>query len=367
MRARLTQTGQPMPRDAFSPVPTGIVQRRYACGGMTGPSGECAECQRKRLSGQTTREDVQAPPVVHDVLRGPGRPLDPASRTGMEARFGHDFSQVRVYSGERAAESARTIGAEAYTVGRRVVLGANAPMTGSRDGQRLLAHELAHVVQQRGSIHASHPGTLRLGRSDGPEEREAADAGRSIDTNGVAGDSPTSRRANGTLQRQPASDERPPDPGQQVTVTVGEDGKLTLTASGPKTPAVGSPTIGIQRKPDGRYDLVVGGTEKTVAAGEIPPMLRGALGEAAKPGAVVSPEQRVPVCSQLRGPRGGFMTFSEYSASQVISQKRMALTPAFYDALVQNCRPKPVELDIAPATPPQEAVPPVSPEGTAVA
>ena len=66
----------------------------------------------------------------------------------MEPRFGHDFSGVRVHTGPEAGRSARSFGALAYTLGRNLVFrdGQYAPHTS--DGQRLLAHELAHVVQQ---------------------------------------------------------------------------------------------------------------------------------------------------------------------------------------------------------------------------
>jgi hypothetical protein len=83
-----------------------------------------------------------------------GRPLDAATRAYMEPRFGHDFSRVRVHDGDTAAQSARSIGARAYTLGDDIVFGAGhyAPDTG--EGRRLLAHELTHVVQQSGGASA---------------------------------------------------------------------------------------------------------------------------------------------------------------------------------------------------------------------
>ena len=90
----------------------------------------------------------EAPPIVHEVLRSPGQPLDPDARAFMEPRFDHDFGQVRVHSGEQAEQSARTQHARAYTVGRHIVFGAGESPADSTRGRRLLAHELAHVVQQ---------------------------------------------------------------------------------------------------------------------------------------------------------------------------------------------------------------------------
>jgi hypothetical protein len=93
---------------------------------------------------------LEAPPIVHEALRSPGQPLDVATCALMEPRFGHDFSRVRINVDAKAAESAQAIGARAYTVGRDIVFGAGqyAPRTSA--GQRLLAHELTHVVQQNG-------------------------------------------------------------------------------------------------------------------------------------------------------------------------------------------------------------------------
>ena len=89
----------------------------------------CAECEEKetlltKRAASTTRSPAAgAPPIVHDVLRSPGQPLDTATRAFMEPRFGHDFSGVRVHTDARAAESARSVDALAYTVGCNVVFG----------------------------------------------------------------------------------------------------------------------------------------------------------------------------------------------------------------------------------------------------
>jgi len=130
------------------------VRRTCACCGAPGLSGECDARRTKRPSmarrastGQAQLSEVS--PVVHDALCSPGQPLDAKTLSFMEPRFGYDFSKVRVHSDEKAAESARTLNTLAYTVGRDVVFGTRqyAPETGA--GQRLLAHELMHVVQQR--------------------------------------------------------------------------------------------------------------------------------------------------------------------------------------------------------------------------
>lgn len=106
----------------FTPLWGHVLQRKCACGGVPGLDGKCAECRQKRLSLQRRStnhaEPSTVPPIVHEVLRSPGQPLDPAARTLMEPRFGHDFSRVRVHADAAAHESARAVGALAYTVGK---------------------------------------------------------------------------------------------------------------------------------------------------------------------------------------------------------------------------------------------------------
>jgi outer membrane protein OmpA-like peptidoglycan-associated protein len=82
------------------------------------------------------------------TAKSQGAPLDKAVRTQMETRFGTEFAAVRIHSDAAAAESARSIGAAAYTVGRDIVFGQGRYSPQSDTGQQLLAHELAHVVQQ---------------------------------------------------------------------------------------------------------------------------------------------------------------------------------------------------------------------------
>lgn len=153
-----------------------MLQRQCACGTHT-PSGngECAACARKRVRREafTQGGEFDAPPIVQAVLQGAGRPLDAATRAALEPRFGHDFSTVRVHTGVHAAESARAVGALAYTVGRQIVFGAGQYRPGSRAGQRLLAHELTHTIQQ-GAFggHTLSP-KLAVGASDSAAEAEA--------------------------------------------------------------------------------------------------------------------------------------------------------------------------------------------------
>src|SRR6185295_12299730 len=155
----------------------------------------------------------EAPPVVHETLRSQGQPLDPEARTAMEASFQHDFSGVRVHSDGSAAASARAVGARAYTVGADVVFGAGQyePATGA--GRHLLAHELAHVVQQRGA--ALQP-RLEVGAVDTPEERSADAAAEAAVTGRVP--AVTARRGGTLLQRDKDTPKtaKPPTKGEKM-------------------------------------------------------------------------------------------------------------------------------------------------------
>ena len=82
------------------------------------------------------------------MLNSAGEPLDAGTRAAMEPRFGHDFGKVRVHNDSRATESARAVNARAFTVGHDIVMGAGQFYPRTPAGHRLLAHELAHVVQQ---------------------------------------------------------------------------------------------------------------------------------------------------------------------------------------------------------------------------
>jgi len=127
----------------------GAVRRKCDCEESGEPCASCAEEKGKlmrRAAGDAV--SAEAPPEVNDVLRSPGQPLDASTRAFFEPRFGRDLGQVRVNTGSSAAESARAVGAHAYTVGKNIVFGEGKWQPASDWGRRLLAHELAHVVQQ---------------------------------------------------------------------------------------------------------------------------------------------------------------------------------------------------------------------------
>jgi outer membrane protein OmpA-like peptidoglycan-associated protein len=85
-----------------------------------------------------------------DALRGGGERLPADMRAFFEPRFGYNFGRVRIHTGAKAAQSARAVQAQAYTIGHDIVFGAGSYAPGTQAGRKLLAHELTHTVQQRG-------------------------------------------------------------------------------------------------------------------------------------------------------------------------------------------------------------------------
>lgn len=218
-----------MTRTMLAPAPSATVQRgvatllqrKCACGASAGLSGECAECQEKKMPGMQPKlaisepgnpyeqeadrvaeqvmrmpESVsvsneitpaqrpwvqmrvsrknrtaysEAPPIVHEVLSSSGEPLGTATRAFFEPRFGQDFSRVRIHADDRAAASAQTLAARAYTVASDVVFGASQFAPSTDTGRQLLAHELTHVIQQQSaSSQRKKPEVMSGGSYNGP-------------------------------------------------------------------------------------------------------------------------------------------------------------------------------------------------------
>jgi uncharacterized protein DUF4157 len=187
-QAVLRMLNQPtLPRPTNLPTAGPALQRKCACGGS---GGECDSCKAKREEGTLQRKvagDVagsEAPAIVHDVLRSSGQPLGSATRAFFEPRLGQDFSRVRTHSDFRAAQSARSVNAVAYTVGQHIVFDAGNYEPQTMTGQTLIAHELAHVAQQAAGT--SSDVSLRVGRHDDPAEADADKVAASVMSGGRA-------------------------------------------------------------------------------------------------------------------------------------------------------------------------------------
>ena len=178
-----------------------LLQRKCACGGSSGLTANCSQCEKKKLVGQPLQTKLrinepgdeyeqeadrvaeqvmrmrdselnagysplhgmplvqrtvvdsqtgigEVPDSVQRVLSSSGQTLDADTRAFFEPRFGHDFGNVRIHSDAAAEQSAHEVSARAYTVGNDIVFGAGGPAPRTHEGQRLIAHELTHVVQQ---------------------------------------------------------------------------------------------------------------------------------------------------------------------------------------------------------------------------
>ncbi|MGH2370576.1 MAG: DUF4157 domain-containing protein, partial [Chloroflexota bacterium] len=147
----------PVPSFSFTPVRSALLQR--TCGGnAAGAAGACSEgrgarpgLQRRVAEGNTS---AVAPPAVHEAPPSPGRPLDPSTRAFFEPSFGHDFGRVRVHDDATSGRAAESVGAWAYTVGQDIYFAPGRWNPTGTAGKRLLAHELAHTIQQRGAATA---------------------------------------------------------------------------------------------------------------------------------------------------------------------------------------------------------------------
>jgi hypothetical protein len=139
-----------------------MLQRSCSCG------GKCGSCRDT------------APLSVQRVIDSPGHPIEPRTREHMESRFGHDFSSVRLHTDAAAGQSARDVSARAYTAGNHIAF---AP---GNFGQRLLAHELTHTIQQQNGG-AALAGSLAVGSAASPAEAEAERVADRVAAGGEAG------------------------------------------------------------------------------------------------------------------------------------------------------------------------------------
>jgi hypothetical protein len=153
-------------------------------------SGSHNILQRKAV-GVGPLSDI--PPIVNEVLRSPGQLLEAGTRSRLESHLGHDFSRVRIHTGEKASESADAVQALAYTVGRDIVFAGGQYAPSTPQGRRLLTHELVHVMQQ-GSAAFQPETPLRMSAAGGVLEQQAESAAAYPAQTGrfLAGSLPTS-------------------------------------------------------------------------------------------------------------------------------------------------------------------------------
>jgi Domain of unknown function (DUF4157) len=163
------------------------------------------------------------PPVVGEVLRSPGQALEPAARRHAEQRFGADFSDVRVHADDHAASAASALEARAFTTGNHVVFARDAYAPASREGRRLLGHELMHVLQQ-GRASPSPAGAL----TDAGEQHARSMEHAMLET------APRCGRRSAAVADRPASSgviQRQPDPLQKQAHALAAELQSTIAGA----------------------------------------------------------------------------------------------------------------------------------------
>jgi hypothetical protein len=161
-RARIPSPGDAFERQAdrmAGAVLAGTAAPRKARRAIAASTGWAADAHT-RFAHDGAATDAQGLRPLGDA----GQPLPAALRTPMEAAFGHDFGAVRVHRGDEAAQSAAALHARAYTSGSHIVLGAWPRPWSAQDTQALVAHELAHVVQQSRHLPAGAAATAWIQR-----------------------------------------------------------------------------------------------------------------------------------------------------------------------------------------------------------
>jgi len=168
------------------------------------PLGNAATQRLLRAAHLARKGDGVAGSTLDDAVagkiaakRGGGQALDAEARSDLGQALGHDFSDVRVHTDGEADSLNRAVEAEAFTTGTDIFFRGGAYNPGSADGRQLLAHELMHVVQQRG---APPSGEMRVSSPDDASERQASSVAEHLA-------SAASASAGGAVAREEAPEE----------------------------------------------------------------------------------------------------------------------------------------------------------------
>jgi hypothetical protein len=181
------------------------VQRKCGCSGSDHKCSACKEEEEKVQRKATgSMPAVAAPASVRSVLSNGGQPLDAVTRAYMEPRFGFDFSRVRIHSDAAAARSANDIHALAYTVNHSIAFSAGSYAPETSSGRRLLAHELAHVIQQRAAP-ALAGSEVAVGSVNDAVEADAERSAGAIVSGGDTGVSQPRLSSSAVVRRTPAA------------------------------------------------------------------------------------------------------------------------------------------------------------------
>ena len=160
---------QVMRMDDLAPIGPAHHTIQRKCTACSSGGSLCPECEEQARIKQSTLPGVgRSSNVASSVQGGHGEPLSATTRAFFEPRFGQDFSGVRVHNNSSAHRAADSIGARAFTLGNDVAFAEGQFEPETPDGQRLLAHELTHVIQQSGN-----GATRRIMRQEKPNAAAA--------------------------------------------------------------------------------------------------------------------------------------------------------------------------------------------------
>lgn len=195
-----------------TPARVPSLMRKCACGGSCGKCGEEESKKKIQRKAATSAPIPASTPSVENVLSGAGSPLDASTRGFMESRFGHDFSDVRVHTGPDASESARAVGAHAYTVGNDIVFDQGRYDPHSEGGKHLIAHELTHTLQQRGVQRSTDPSIGTTTPGDAYEAEADAVASRIVSGTSTTPFVPTAPAHTPVIARSSVTGNQKPQP-----------------------------------------------------------------------------------------------------------------------------------------------------------
>jgi hypothetical protein len=158
--------------------------------------------------------------------RGGGATLDSGAKKGMEQAMGKDFSDVRVHSDSDADSLSRSVQAKAFTTGKDIFFRSGEYQPGSTEGNKLLAHELTHVVQQQNAPPAQK---LEVSHPEDASERQASQVADTISAKAATAAAPSVGRAEEDEQvaraAPPASPVEEEVPEEEAAPTLAREGE----------------------------------------------------------------------------------------------------------------------------------------------
>lgn len=211
------------------------------------PANATSEGSLLRQRGWEGGAPAATPPIIKEVMRSPGEPLDAGARADFEQRFGRSLGNVRVHTDEKAARSARAVDALAYTLGNHIAFdtGRYSPSSHA-EGKRLLAHELTHVAQQSGQTPAAID-ELSVARGRDASEVEADRLATAYTTDAAAAESPNQLALANEIVRSLSPTVAAPPSVSRACACGGSGGACSCpdsdeagTRSGPAGPVVSS-------------------------------------------------------------------------------------------------------------------------------